>query len=170
LSLEVPSNQFDRRCGSGLQAIVNVAMMVQTGMLDVVVAGGVESMSNIEHYSTEIRKDVRAGNLTLHDRLTRGRVGKPRHAVGPADMDKVAFGRRHRARPLVRWINAGPRPHPGGDRRRCRLCRCHAALAAPPPHKVRSEGRARRVLTDQPRSAASRRASSNVQIAEAAAL
>ena len=71
---EVPGYQLDRRCGSGLQAIVNAAMMVQTGHSDVVVAGGCESMSNVEHYSTDIRKGVRAGNLTLHDRLTRGRV------------------------------------------------------------------------------------------------
>ena len=74
LPIEVPGYQLDRRCGSGLQAIVNAAMMVQTGMSDVVVAGGVESMSNVEHNSTDIRKGVRAGNLTLHDRLTRGRV------------------------------------------------------------------------------------------------
>ena len=74
LPLEVPGYQLDRRCGSGLQAVVNAAMMVQTGMSDVVVAGGVESMSNVEHYSTDIRKGVRAGNLTLHDRLTRGRL------------------------------------------------------------------------------------------------
>jgi acetyl-CoA C-acetyltransferase len=74
LPLEVPGYQLDRRCGSGLQAVINAAMMVQTGMSDVVVAGGVESMSNVEHYSTDIRKGVRAGNLTLHDRLTRGRV------------------------------------------------------------------------------------------------
>lgn len=71
---EVPGYQLDRRCGSGLQAIVNAAMMVQTGVSDVVVAGGCESMSNVEHYSTDIRKGVRAGNLILHDRLTRGRV------------------------------------------------------------------------------------------------
>ncbi len=74
LPQEVPGYQLDRRCGSGLQAIVNAAMMVQTGHSDVVVAGGCESMSNVEHYSTDIRKGVRAGNLTLHDRLTRGRV------------------------------------------------------------------------------------------------
>ncbi|QCB53046.1 acetyl-CoA C-acyltransferase [Sphingopyxis sp. PAMC25046] len=74
LPLDVPGYQLDRRCGSGLQAVVNAAMMVQTGMSDVVVAGGVESMSNVEHYSTDIRKGVRAGNLTLHDRLTRGRL------------------------------------------------------------------------------------------------
>ncbi|MEN9718880.1 MAG: hypothetical protein RIQ99_1758, partial [Pseudomonadota bacterium] len=71
---QVPGYQLDRRCGSGLQAIVNAAMMVQTGISDVVVAGGCESMSNVEHYTTDIRKGVRAGNLTLHDRLTRGRV------------------------------------------------------------------------------------------------
>ena len=74
LPLDVPGYQLDRRCGSGLQAVVNAAMMVQTGMSDIVVAGGVESMSNVEHYSTDIRKGVRAGNLTLHDRLTRGRL------------------------------------------------------------------------------------------------
>jgi acetyl-CoA C-acetyltransferase len=74
LPIEVPGYQLDRRCGSGLQAVVNAAMMVQTGMSDVVVAGGCESMSNVEHYSTDIRKGVRAGNLTLHDRLTRGRL------------------------------------------------------------------------------------------------
>ena len=74
LPIEVPGYQLDRRCGSGLQAVINAAMMVQTGMSDVVVAGGCESMSNVEHYSTDIRKGVRTGNLTLHDRLTRGRV------------------------------------------------------------------------------------------------
>lgn len=70
----VPGYQLDRRCGSGLQAIANAAMMVQTGVSDVVIAGGCESMSNVEHYTTDVRKGVRAGNLTLHDRLTRGRV------------------------------------------------------------------------------------------------
>lgn len=74
LPIEVPGYQLDRRCGSGVQAIANAAMMVETGMADVVVAGGCESMSNVEHYSTQIRKGVRAGNLELHDRLTRGRV------------------------------------------------------------------------------------------------
>jgi acetyl-CoA C-acetyltransferase len=74
LPLEVPGYQLDRRCGSGLQAIINAAMMVQTGASDVVVAGGVESMSNAEHYTTDVRKGIRAGNLVLHDRLTRGRV------------------------------------------------------------------------------------------------
>jgi acetyl-CoA C-acetyltransferase len=84
LPLEVPGYQLDRRCGSGLQAVINAAMMVQTGASDVVVAGGCESMSNVEHYTTDIRKGVRAGNLTLHDRLTRGRVmSQPVERFGP---------------------------------------------------------------------------------------
>ena len=74
LPISVPGYQLDRRCGSGLQAVINAAMMVQTGAADVVVAGGVESMSNVEHYSTDIRKGVRMGDPKLHDRLTRGRL------------------------------------------------------------------------------------------------
>ncbi|WP_435419312.1 acetyl-CoA C-acetyltransferase [Parerythrobacter aurantius] len=74
LPLEVPGYQLDRRCGSGVQAIANAAMMVQTGMADVVVAGGCESMSNVEHYTTALRGGVRAGDMVLHDRLSRGRL------------------------------------------------------------------------------------------------
>ncbi len=74
LPLAVPGYQLDRRCGSGVQAIANAAMMVETGMSDVVAVGGCESMSNVEHYTTQVRQGVRAGNLELHDRLTRGRV------------------------------------------------------------------------------------------------
>jgi acetyl-CoA C-acetyltransferase len=74
LPQSVPGFQLDRRCGSGLQAIIEAAMMVQTGAADVVVAGGAESMSNVEHYSTALRKGVRMGNIDLHDRLTRARL------------------------------------------------------------------------------------------------
>lgn len=74
LPQSVPGFQLDRRCGSGLQAIVEAAMMVQTGAADVVMAGGAESMSNVEHYSTALRKGVRMGGIELHDRLTRARL------------------------------------------------------------------------------------------------
>ena len=72
--IEVPGYQLDRRCGSGLQAVIDAAMMVQTGVADVVVAGGVESMSNVEYYTNDMRKGARAGSVTLHDRLARGRM------------------------------------------------------------------------------------------------
>lgn len=74
LPMEVPGFQLDRRCGSGVQAIATAAMMVETGMADVVVAGGCESMSNVEHYTTDLRGGVRMGDMVLHDRLTRGRL------------------------------------------------------------------------------------------------
>jgi len=74
LPITVPGYQLDRRCGSGLQAIVDAAMFVQTGAADVVVAGGVESMTNVEYYSTDMRSGARAGSVTMHDRLQRGRV------------------------------------------------------------------------------------------------
>jgi len=73
LPIEVPGCQVDRRCGGGLQAIVNAAMMVQSGAADVVIAGGVESMSNIEYYTTAMRGGARAGSVQLYDRLDRGR-------------------------------------------------------------------------------------------------
>jgi acetyl-CoA C-acetyltransferase len=74
LPVEVPGMQLDRRCGGGLQAIITAAMEVQTGAADVVIAGGVESMSNIEHYTQDARWGRRAGSVTLHDRLDRGRL------------------------------------------------------------------------------------------------
>jgi len=72
--IKVPGYQLDRRCGSGLQAIIDAAMMVQTGAADVVIAGGVESMSNVEYYTTDMRNGARMGSTVMHDRLTRGRV------------------------------------------------------------------------------------------------
>ena len=73
LPVEVPGMQLDRRCGGGLQAIVTASMMVQSGAADVVIAGGVESMSNIEYYSTDMRWGARSGNVRFYDRLDRGR-------------------------------------------------------------------------------------------------
>lgn len=73
LPIHVPGSQVDRRCGGGLQAVINAAMLVQTGQADVVLAGGVESMSNIEYYTTAMRGGARAGNVQLYDRLDRGR-------------------------------------------------------------------------------------------------
>ncbi|WP_353176779.1 acetyl-CoA C-acetyltransferase [Delftia acidovorans] len=73
LPVTVPGMQLDRRCGGGLQAVATAAMMVQSGAADVVIAGGVESMSNIEYYSTDMRWGARSGNVRFYDRLDRGR-------------------------------------------------------------------------------------------------
>ena len=87
LPIEVPGYQLDRRCSSGLQAILNACMMVQTENADVVVAGGVESMSNAEFYVNESRWGARFGSVTLHDRLARAR-----ETISPEDRFGVISG------------------------------------------------------------------------------
>jgi acetyl-CoA C-acetyltransferase len=82
--IEVPGMQLDRRCGGGLQAVATAAMMVQSGAADIVMAGGVESMSNVEYFTTSMRWGSRAGSVTLHDRLERGRErSQPESRFGP---------------------------------------------------------------------------------------
>ncbi len=84
--------QIDRRCGAGLNAVLYAAMQVQTGVSDVVLAGGAESMSNAPFYSTGMRWGVKAGpGVLLHDGLARGRVtaGGRNHPV-PGGMLETA--------------------------------------------------------------------------------
>jgi acetyl-CoA C-acetyltransferase len=74
LGVDVPGLQIDRRCGSGLQAVIEASMQVQTGAADLVLAGGAESMSQAELYSTGLRWGARSGGAMLEDRLVRGRI------------------------------------------------------------------------------------------------
>jgi acetyl-CoA C-acetyltransferase len=74
LPVEIGGLQLDRRCGSGLQAVIYASMQVATGACDVVVAGGAESMSNAPFYSTAARWGISGNALLLHDALARGRV------------------------------------------------------------------------------------------------
>jgi acetyl-CoA C-acetyltransferase len=73
LPIEVPGYQLDRRCGSGLQAVLNAAMLVQTGNADAVIAGGAESMSTAEFYTPGARWGTRLGSAPLYDRIARAR-------------------------------------------------------------------------------------------------
>ncbi|MEV6362559.1 acetyl-CoA C-acetyltransferase [Nocardia asteroides] len=74
LGIGVPGVQVDRRCGSGLQAVLQACMQVQSGGSDLVLAGGVESMSRTEFYATDIRWGIRGDGPVLHDRLARARI------------------------------------------------------------------------------------------------
>ncbi|ALJ19288.1 acetyl-CoA C-acetyltransferase [Microbacterium sp. No. 7] len=74
LPIETPGYQIDRRCGSGLQAVLNAAMQISAGASDLIIAGGAESMSNAAFYSTDMRWGVTGLALPLHDSLARGRV------------------------------------------------------------------------------------------------
>jgi acetyl-CoA C-acetyltransferase len=91
LPTEVPGLQIDRRCASGLQAVLDAAMRVQTGIADVVLAGGAESMSSVEFATDAIRWGVKGGGVELVDRLARARVtaGGQHHPV-PGGMLETA--------------------------------------------------------------------------------
>jgi acetyl-CoA C-acetyltransferase len=66
--------QVDRRCGSGLQSVIQACLQIQSGDNDLVVAGGAESMSNVAFYSTDIRWGPARNGVHLHDALARGRT------------------------------------------------------------------------------------------------
>ncbi|MFG1857130.1 acetyl-CoA C-acetyltransferase [Actinomadura geliboluensis] len=91
LPISVGGSQVDRRCGSGLQAVLDAAMQIQTGVSDVVIAGGAESMSSAPFYTTQARWGVRGPSLELHDALAQGRVtaGGVNHPV-PGGMLETA--------------------------------------------------------------------------------
>ncbi|WP_300010390.1 acetyl-CoA C-acetyltransferase [Pseudonocardia sp.] len=118
LPVTVPGLQIDRRCGSGLQAVLYAAMQVQAGASEVVLAGGAESMSNASFYSTSMRWGVKGGTpgVLLHDSLARGRVTaggidhpvpggmletaenlRREYGIGRAEQDEFAVRSHHRA-------------------------------------------------------------------------
>ncbi len=101
LPVEVPGVQVDRRCGSALQAVINGALQVQTGASELVLAGGVESMSQVELYSTELRWGVRGGGARLEDRLARSRAtaGGVNHPVPGGMLETAENVRREYAIP-----------------------------------------------------------------------
>ena len=73
LPVTVPGMQVDRRCGSGLQAVIQACLQVGNGDHDLVVAGGCESMSNVAFYSTDMRWGASREGVRVHDGLARGR-------------------------------------------------------------------------------------------------
>ena len=73
LPITTPGMQIDRRCGSGLQAIIFGVMTVATGGGDLVIVGGAESMSNAQFYTHDIRWGQQ-GNFEIKDGLQPGRL------------------------------------------------------------------------------------------------
>ncbi|TXI41513.1 MAG: acetyl-CoA C-acyltransferase [Mycobacterium sp.] len=91
LPVTVGGMQVDRRCGSGLQAVIQAVMQVSSGDHDLVIAGGVESMSNVAFYSTDMRWGAGSRGVRMHDGLTRGRVtAGGRHYPVPGGMLETA--------------------------------------------------------------------------------
>jgi acetyl-CoA C-acetyltransferase len=73
--VEVPGETINRVCGSGLQAVVHAVEAVKAGFIDLMLAGGTESMSNAPYLMTGARWGYRMGNgqivdSMLHEGLT----------------------------------------------------------------------------------------------------
>ncbi|GAA1387589.1 acetyl-CoA C-acetyltransferase [Pseudonocardia kongjuensis] len=106
--------QIDRRCGSGLQAVLYAAMQVQTGAAEVLLAGGAESMSGASFYSTGMRWGVKGGaGVLLNDSLARGRVtaGGRNHPVPGGMLETAENLRREYAIPREEQDEFAVRSH-----------------------------------------------------------
>jgi acetyl-CoA C-acetyltransferase len=99
LPVTVGGMQVDRRCGSGLQAVVQAVMQVAHGVQDVVVAGGTESMSNAVFYSTDMRWGGAKRGVRVRDGLVRAReTAGGRHYPVPGGMLETAENLRREYR------------------------------------------------------------------------
>jgi acetyl-CoA C-acetyltransferase len=91
LPVTVPGMQVDRRCGSGLHAVIQACLQVGNGDQDLVIAGGCESMSNVSFYSADMRWGGAHGGIRVHDGLARGRTtAGGRHYPVPGGMLETA--------------------------------------------------------------------------------
>ena len=113
LPVGVPGLQLDRRCGSGLQAVLDAAMRVQTGVADLVLAGGAESMSRVEFAATGMRWGVNAPEVPLVDRLAASRVtaGGINHPVPGGMLETAENLRREFAIPRAEQDALALRSH-----------------------------------------------------------
>jgi acetyl-CoA C-acetyltransferase len=64
---KTPAWTLNKVCGSGLKAVISAAQAIALGDADVVVAGGMESMSNVPYYDRAARAGARMGNVELVD-------------------------------------------------------------------------------------------------------
>jgi acetyl-CoA acetyltransferase family protein len=67
--IEVPALTVNRLCGSGIQAAISGAQMIQLGEAGLVLSGGMESMSQAPHVIRGLRSGLRLGNARLEDSL-----------------------------------------------------------------------------------------------------
>lgn len=111
--MSVPCTTINKVCSSGMKAIMMAAQSILLGDNDIVVAGGMESMSNTPHYLAKARKGMRYGDGAILDGIKRdglqdpydgrmmgecGEVCAEGHEVSRAAQDEYAFNSYMRAR------------------------------------------------------------------------
>jgi acetyl-CoA C-acetyltransferase len=65
----VPANTLNKMCGSGLKTVISAAQAIALGDADVIVAGGMESMSNAPYLSLNMRQGARMGTVEMKDHM-----------------------------------------------------------------------------------------------------
>lgn len=93
IPIKVPAYTVMRQCGSGLQTVLNAYQVIKSGMGDIVLVGGTESMSNAPYYlrGGGVRFGLKAGNSILLDSNTEGQAGaQPQEIYGRFTMGETA--------------------------------------------------------------------------------
>ena len=100
IPVEVPAQTVNRFCSSGLQTIADGAMQIMSGMSDVIVAGGVEMMSQVPMSGYHARLDPEAMESYIGMGFTAERVAD-RWKISRADQDAWALGSQQKAAKAV---------------------------------------------------------------------
>lgn len=77
LPVSVPCTTVSKVCGSGMMSLILGVKAIQLGDAEVVVAGGMESMSNVPYYLPTARKGMRMGNGTVVDGMVHDGLWDP---------------------------------------------------------------------------------------------
>lgn len=91
IPVEIPGYTIHRQCGSGVQAVNSAAQQIQTGLSDIIIAGGAESMSTAPYYVNSVRFGTKSGDVSLKDPNTASQPGsQPREIYGDLNMGITA--------------------------------------------------------------------------------
>lgn len=91
IPVEVPGYTIHRQCGSGVQAVNSAMQQIQTGLSDIIIAGGAESMSTAPYYVNSVRFGTKSGDVSLKDPNTASQPGsQPREVYGDLIMGVTA--------------------------------------------------------------------------------
>jgi len=112
LHLDIPSTTVNKVCASGMKAAMLASLSISSGYRNVLIAGGMESMSNIPYYLPGARTGYRLGNQTVVDGLINdglwdiynnqhmgmcGELCATKYNISRADQDKFAVQSYERA-------------------------------------------------------------------------
>ena len=91
IPVEIPGYTIHRQCGSGVQAVNSATQQIQTGLSDIIIAGGAESMSTAPYYVNSVRFGTKSGDVSLKDPNTASQPGsQPREIYGDLNMGITA--------------------------------------------------------------------------------